>query len=98
MRTSHAEIGAYLLGLWGLPAQVTEAVAFHHQPGICGHQGLSPLAAVHVANVLVQESGEPEPNSQVAELDCSFLEQAGILHRVERWREKFSCHATTAFK
>ncbi len=27
----HAEIGAYLLGLWGLPTAVVEAVAFHHE-------------------------------------------------------------------
>jgi HD-like signal output (HDOD) protein len=29
---THAEIGAYLLGLWGLPFQVVEAVAHHHAP------------------------------------------------------------------
>ena len=29
---SHADVGAYLLGLWGLPTQVVEAVAFHHRP------------------------------------------------------------------
>jgi HD-like signal output (HDOD) protein len=27
---SHAEVGAYLLGLWGLPHDVIEAVAAHH--------------------------------------------------------------------
>jgi HD-like signal output (HDOD) protein len=32
MKTSHAELGAYLLGLWGLPGNVVEAVAFHHNP------------------------------------------------------------------
>jgi len=30
--TSHAEMGAYLLGLWGLPGSVVESVAFHHKP------------------------------------------------------------------
>jgi HD-like signal output (HDOD) protein len=29
---THAEIGAYLLGLWGLPFQIVEAVANHHAP------------------------------------------------------------------
>lgn len=29
---SHSEVGAYLLGLWGLPSPVVEAVAFHHRP------------------------------------------------------------------
>lgn len=28
----HAEIGAYLLGLWGLPPVVMQAVATHHEP------------------------------------------------------------------
>jgi putative nucleotidyltransferase with HDIG domain len=32
MKTSHAELGAYLLGLWGIPDNVVEVVAFHHNP------------------------------------------------------------------
>jgi putative nucleotidyltransferase with HDIG domain len=32
MKTSHAELGAYLLGLWGIPDIIVEAVAFHHNP------------------------------------------------------------------
>jgi len=28
----HADVGGYLLGLWGLPPAVVEAVAFHHFP------------------------------------------------------------------
>ncbi len=32
MGASHSELGAYLLGLWGLPCGVVEAVAFHHNP------------------------------------------------------------------
>jgi len=32
MKTSHAELGAYLLGLWGIPDNVVETVAFHHNP------------------------------------------------------------------
>jgi len=32
MGASHSELGAYLLGLWGLPRSVVEVVAFHHNP------------------------------------------------------------------
>jgi len=32
IETSHSELGAYLLGLWGLPGNVVETVAFHHNP------------------------------------------------------------------
>ena len=30
---THAELGAYLLALWGLPQPIVEAIAFHHDPG-----------------------------------------------------------------
>ena len=30
--TNHAQVGAYLLGLWGFRDDIVEAVAYHHQP------------------------------------------------------------------
>ena len=30
--STHAEVGAYLLGLWGLPDAIVQAVALHHRP------------------------------------------------------------------
>ena len=38
--TTHAEVGAYLFGLWGLPESIVEAVAYHHSPSRCPHPGL----------------------------------------------------------
>jgi putative nucleotidyltransferase with HDIG domain len=32
MKTSHAELGAYLLALWGIPDNIVETVAFHNNP------------------------------------------------------------------
>ena len=39
---THAELGGYLLGLWGLPDPVVEAVAFHHTPRFCVSNQFSP--------------------------------------------------------
>lgn len=50
---THAEIGAYLLGLWGLPDPVVAAVAFHHRPVDSGNQRFSVLTAVHAANAII---------------------------------------------
>jgi HD-like signal output (HDOD) protein/ActR/RegA family two-component response regulator len=50
---SHAEIGAYLLGIWGLPLSVVEAVAHHHQPERVSHSEFDVLAAVVSAHALV---------------------------------------------
>jgi putative nucleotidyltransferase with HDIG domain len=49
---SHAEVGAYLLGLWGLPYNVVEAVAHHHSPERVQQTELDALAAVAVAHSL----------------------------------------------
>ena len=51
---THAEVGAYLLGLWGLSDQVTIAVAWHHRPAASGTTTLTPLALVHAADAIAQ--------------------------------------------
>jgi len=47
---THAEVGAYLLALWGLPDSIIEAVAYHHCPEKCPNRAFGPLSAVHEAN------------------------------------------------
>jgi HD-like signal output (HDOD) protein len=58
---THAEIGAYLLGLWGLPFQIVEAVANHHAPerGDADRLGLPQL--VWLAACIVERQ-EPAPD------------------------------------
>lgn len=61
---SHAEIGAYLFGLWGLADPILEAVAYHHHPEACLNSNFSALSAVHIADQLdatnVRET-DPQP-------------------------------------
>jgi putative nucleotidyltransferase with HDIG domain len=49
---SHAEVGAYLLGLWGLPYPVIEAVAHHHEPEKFQSGRFAVLSALAVALAL----------------------------------------------
>ena len=51
---SHAQIGAYLLGLWGLPYSVIEAVAHHHTPTQVVQTEFDVLAALAVAHSLTE--------------------------------------------
>jgi HD-like signal output (HDOD) protein len=74
---THAQVGAWLLGLWGLPFPIVEAVAYHHEPGRVAEGSREVLAAVHVADVLVTGDGP---------LDHAFLERAGLLSRLSRWQ------------
>ena len=54
---THQDVGAYLLGLWGLTDAIVEAVVYHHDPGAHLHEGGSPLAAVHEADVPEEAAG-----------------------------------------
>ncbi len=47
--TSHAEIGAYLLGLWGMPNTLVEAIAYHHTPERAGVRRFNSTSALAVA-------------------------------------------------
>ena len=85
--STHAEVGAYLLGLWGLPPNVVEAVAFHHRPGEAPRRGFSLVTVLHAANALEHERGmalDGVPRSQV---DLDYLADLGLKDRLDVWRE-----------
>jgi HD-like signal output (HDOD) protein/ActR/RegA family two-component response regulator len=50
---THAEIGAYLLGLWGLPYSIVEAVALHHTPTAVTPHGYDLVGALAVSHALL---------------------------------------------
>jgi HD-like signal output (HDOD) protein/ActR/RegA family two-component response regulator len=54
---THAEIGAYLLGLWGLPYSIVEAVALHHTPASITPHGYDLLGALAVSHALLDAPG-----------------------------------------
>jgi HD-like signal output (HDOD) protein len=83
---SHAEIGAYLLGIWGLPSTIVEAVAWHHEPSESPVTEFSPLTAVHVSSVFHAQL-HPELNLRDANLDEAFLERLGLAGRQAAWIE-----------
>ncbi|QOY89596.1 HDOD domain-containing protein [Paludibaculum fermentans] len=88
---THAEIGGYLLGLWGLPYSVVEAVANHHTPANVEIPGLSVLAAIHVADALLHEEmriRRPSSKPHRSLLDYAFIEQQGLTKSLPIWRDK----------
>ena len=85
--STHAEIGAYLLGIWGLPDSIVEAVAFHHCPGKCLAREFSAVTAVHVANVMAHETHRADDGSAAPKLDIEHIKALGLDSRVSSWRE-----------
>jgi HD-like signal output (HDOD) protein len=82
----HAQAGAYLLGSWGLPFKVVEAVAFHLVPGAVSEEGCVELAAVYVANRFAAALRDRAPLPADAQLDLPFLDRAGVREQLAQWR------------
>ena len=84
---SHAEVGAYLLGLWGFSDAVIEAVAFHHNPAKCRDQSFGPLTTVHVSNIFDHEVQPVLTGELSVKLDMNYLKQLGLDARLPVWRQ-----------
>ncbi|MBI5511084.1 MAG: HDOD domain-containing protein [Deltaproteobacteria bacterium] len=53
---THGDLGAYLLGIWGLPEPIVDAVQHHHDNLRAQHRPLSPRDAVALATILADSS------------------------------------------
>jgi len=73
---THAEIGAYLLTLWGLPDGIIEATAFHHEPARAGSVACV-TTAVHAASALLSDDAEVLDETYLAALDWPEAGRAG---------------------
>lgn len=89
---SHAQIGAYLLGLWGFDPPIVEATAFHHCPGRSHDRGFSALTAVHVANEIVRKCGDGDGKGE-PNIDVEYLARLGLADRLAVWARACPCAA-----
>jgi HD-like signal output (HDOD) protein/CheY-like chemotaxis protein len=86
---THAEVGAYLLGLWGLPYPIVEAVAHHHAPARVAHECFDLVGAVYVADTLAHESAGALPGAtgETHEpIDQAYLEAINVADQLPSWR------------
>jgi putative nucleotidyltransferase with HDIG domain len=81
--TTHAQVGAYLLGIWGLSETIIQTVAFHHAPGKSPCREPNTLTAVYLANIFENTSGAE--GQSLPESDTEYVERLGIADRVEIW-------------
>ncbi|GJL56110.1 MAG: signal transduction protein [Nitrospirales bacterium] len=87
MSASHAELGGYLLGLWGLRHPVVEAVAFHHQPKKLESQQFTPLTAVHIANALHTENMHTGQLRDGQGIQEDYIDSLNLTGHLSTWRE-----------
>lgn len=84
---NHSDIGGYLIGLWGLPGQVIEAITFHHRLESYPSPTFSPAIAVHAADVIYYKLHPDQSIGAPPELDEEYLQQAGVGGKLEEWTE-----------
>jgi HD-like signal output (HDOD) protein len=96
---THAEIGAYLLGLWGLPYPIVEAVALHHTPSAVTHHGYDLIGALAVSHALL-EPGQAHAITahELAEpaIDATFLSSLSAPFGWEEARRRVAMSALPA--
>ena len=85
--TTHAAIGAYLLGLWGLPDPIIDAAAFHHTPSNKPSKGPSPHIVTHIADALAHAGDRiQDPKGIIDGIDYEYLGRIGLLDDLKAWR------------
>jgi HD-like signal output (HDOD) protein/CheY-like chemotaxis protein len=86
--SAHGLVGAYLLGLWGLPNAIVEAVAAHHAPSQVCPAAFCPLLAVHVADYWERQWHSSVGCNEDIAIDESCLATLGLKERLADWQER----------
>lgn len=79
---THAQIGAYLLGIWGIPLAIVEAVAHHHFPARVKSKDFDLVGALWLSNQLIHE----QTGDRLSTKDLEYLQQYKLVHALDEWR------------
>ena len=82
---THADLGAYLMSIWGLPQSLVHAVAYHDRPRESMEKRLSSLTIVHGADAIVSSSS-PSLILQDVQWDEKYLQELCFSEREPVWR------------
>jgi putative nucleotidyltransferase with HDIG domain len=84
--TSHAEVGGYLLGIWGLPDEIIECAAYHHHPGNFADTNITPMTAVHLANALETDLPLQHHDAFGSAIDMEYLRELNLESKLPEWQ------------
>jgi HD-like signal output (HDOD) protein len=82
---THAEVGAYLTGLWGFSDGIVHALAFHHAPELSPERAFCPMIAVHVANYCEHKYRVVHEHYAQRQLATGHLQDIGLGENLPGW-------------
>ncbi len=85
MQTTHADIGAYLIGLWGFNSDIIEAIAFHHRLNLLEAEGFTAALAVHLADHAYYLGYPEQLSGPLPPLDTAHLNRLGYREKAQEW-------------
>lgn len=90
LHATHADVGSYLLSIWGLPVPLIETVALHHEPALAADRTFNALGAVHVASAWSYEQSASARVFPGTPLDLGYLREVGVADRLDQWRQRLA--------
>jgi len=81
----HAEVGAYLLGLWGFPSHIVAAVALHHTPVLRADSDFDLTVLINIADHLSHADGAKSLEAAELGIEPGLLEGLGLSNHLPQW-------------
>ncbi len=86
LNLTHAELGAYLMRLWGLPETIVSAIHDHHTILQESEETLSCSTVIYIADILCHQELDDTENPYLAELHTEYIASLGLEEYIEQWR------------
>jgi HD-like signal output (HDOD) protein len=85
LATSHSEMGGYLLAIWGLPADIVEAVTYHHRPWMQVDKNINITTILYIANGLANACQFDKGTGYRNFFDMDYVREIGFHDQLETW-------------
>jgi HD-like signal output (HDOD) protein len=90
LHAAHTDVGAYLVGLWGLPNTIAEAIAYHEDPAQSSDAKFGLPGIVHAADRLAHHPDIADVRSAELGLNIEYLEKHSRIDRWQEWRDAYA--------
>jgi len=84
-QTTHAEVGAYLMGLWGFHVDIFEALAFHNNLNAYHKKAFSAALAVHIADYCYYQLYPDNAIGNMPTLNQEYIDSMQLAEELESW-------------